>query len=199
MIGKFLKTKSRLRLFNDFLTLVLIVLALYIFALPLIPQLSWYNTKPTPIARSHQHVVTPQQAVVYHPSGNELVIPSINLNQHIFTGTSIYTVNLGVWMRPNGSTPDKGSNTIFVGHRFTYTNPRGVFYFLGNIHIGDSIVVYWQNKTYMYQVNQIKVVVPTDTTVEDPTNTPIITLYTCTPLWSLKDRLVIIASEVSVQ
>lgn len=125
---------------------------------------------------------------------NSVIIPSILLDKPILEGRDTYTIlNKGIWRWPDGSTPDRGSNTILIGHRFTYTDPRGVFYFLHKIKIGEDIGITWQNKQYIYKVSDIKVVPPTDTSILSPTKKPTLTMYTCTPLWWPKDRLVIIA------
>jgi len=103
------------------------------------------------------------------------------------------TLNKGIWRWPNGSTPDKGGNTVLIGHRFTYTNPRGAFYFLNKVKMGDEIGVFWNNREYLYRVASISVVSPTDTAIEDNTSDTRLTLFTCTPLWLPKDRLVVVA------
>ena len=99
----------------------------------------------------------------------------------------------GIWRWPAGSTPDKGGNTVLVGHRFTYTNPKGVFYALNDVSVGDTIGVVWQGKAYVYVVSATEVVPPSDVRILDPTTIPTLTLYTCTPIWWPKDRLVVIA------
>lgn len=184
-----------LRRFNNLLSLVIVVLAAYIFFLPIVPELSWWAKHSAPLISKPVSRHLPQQRVI--PKDNRLVIPSIDLDQPIYEGQSIYTVNKGVWIRPNASTPDHGSNTVMVGHRLTYTNPRGVFYFLDKIQLGDPIEVDWHGQAYIYKARQIVEASPQDTSVEAPSSSAELTLYTCTPLWSLKDRLVVIAMKVS--
>ena len=92
-----------------------------------------------------------------------------------------------------GRTPDRGGNTVLIGHRFTYTTPRGVFYYLNKVKLNDEIGLWWNNKEYLYRVSGIKEVKPTDTAVENATTQPQLTLFTCTPLWLPKDRLVVVA------
>jgi LPXTG-site transpeptidase (sortase) family protein len=129
-------------------------------------------------------------------SQNTLIIPTIALSQPLHEGTDTYKELVqGVWHWPYGSSPDKGSNTVLIGHRFTYTNPRGVFYSLDKVHTGDEIGVAWKNKMYLYRVAETKVVSPGDVAIEAPTQRPTLTLYTCTPLWWPTDRLVIIAYQ----
>lgn len=84
-----------------------------------------------------------------------------------------------------------------AGHRLSYTQPQGVFYFLDKIKVGDPIEIYWHGRAYKYVTRAITETVPQDKEVEAATPNAILTLYTCTPLWSFKDRLIIIASEVS--
>lgn len=121
---------------------------------------------------------------------NQLYIPGIKLTQPILEGDKPTTVNRGVWRLPDGSTPARGSNTVLVGHRFSYQNPS-VFYHLDKVKQGDNIYVSWNKKVYQYKVEQIRTVTPDTTSVEDPTKEPQLTIYTCTPLWSTSHRLVI--------
>lgn len=133
--------------------------------------------------------------------GNWLIIPSMLLKQPIYEGTvsQTYTVlDKGIWHWPNGSTPDQGGNTILIGHRFTYTNPRGVFYELNQLKLGDQIGVWWAGKQYTYMVSSISVVSPSDTAILSQTKQPELTLYTCTPLWNPKERLIVVAQQESI-
>ncbi|HSX46847.1 MAG TPA: class E sortase [Patescibacteria group bacterium] len=181
-----------LRRLNNGLSVVVVVLALYIFLLPFLPELTWWAKHSAPLIS--KPVTT---SVSIHklpiPQDDRLVIPALDMDEKIYEGQSVYTVNKGVWIRPNASTPSEGSNTVMVGHRFTYTNPRGVFYYLDKLSPGDQIIVYWHGKAYIYEVQSESEVPPTDAGVEAPTPDSRLTLYTCTPLWSLKDRLVITA------
>ncbi len=181
-----------LRRVNDGLSVVVILLAFYIFLLPFLPEAVWWAHHSAPLISKPNHTAAPSLSEPI-PKDNRLVIPALGLDEAIYEGQSIYTVNKGVWIRPNASTPDRAGNTVMVGHRFTYTNPRGVFYYLDKLNLGDPIVVYWHAKAYKYETTAMKVVPPTDESVEAPSSDSQLTLYTCTPLWSLKDRLVITA------
>lgn len=126
-------------------------------------------------------------------SFNRLILPAALSDQRVFDGLNARTLNQGVWHRPGTGTPDKGGNTVFAAHRFTYTNPRGAFYHLDKLRTGDHIGVVWSGKMYRYTVTEIKVVSPHAAYIEYPTAEPQLTLYTCTPLTLPKDRLVVIA------
>lgn len=118
------------------------------------------------------------------------------LQTRIYEGPVSQTYKIldkGIWRWPLGSTPDKGGNTILIGHRFTYTNPRGIFYNLDKLKVGQEIGVIWNNKKYLYKVTDTKVVPPSATNILNQTSDSRLTLYTCTPTWNPKDRLVVTA------
>lgn len=209
-------TYMSLRKINNVLLVAVILVNLYVIAVPFFPQLLFHfqqgqgkqqaledQLKP----KKNTSATTPTQtpaptAPVAAPSvqGNHVIIPSMLLDQPIVEDTNVYrALDKGVWRWPGGSTPDKGGNTVLVGHRFTYTKPKGVFYFMDKVHQDDTVGVVWDGKTYVYKVNGTQVVAPTETGILDPTEQPTLTMYTCTPLWLPKNRLVVTATLEYVQ
>ncbi|MDQ3123410.1 MAG: sortase [bacterium] len=177
------------RRFNNVLTVVAVVIALYIILLPLLPQLAWWVKEQSPIktwTSNQQEVAAEAEEPI---KDNRLLIPSLSLNKEIHEGGA-ESLNKGVVRRGQTSTPDKGSNTVLVGHRFTYDG-KGVFYHLDKVKKGDEITVHWNKKAYKYRVTEIVVVKADAIEIEAPTKDDLLTIYTCTPLWSAKDRLVI--------
>jgi LPXTG-site transpeptidase (sortase) family protein len=186
---------------NTCLLVAIIAINSYIIAMPFIPGIVfWYQSRhsdtkkvlttqldaPVPVKKPNN--TTP------YPSGDRLIIPSMLLDVPYFEGRDARTLNKGPWLRPNGSTPEKAGNTVIAGHRFTYTNPRGEFYHLDKVKVGDKIGMFRKEVRYIYIVREIKIVGPNEVSIEAPTETPQLTLYTCTPLWLPKDRLVVIAT-----
>ncbi len=132
--------------------------------------------------------------------GNTIYIPSIDLETEIKELKSIDDLHTGSWRRPETSTPDKGGNTVIVAHRYTRKNGESgpnTFYFLPKVQMGEKIFVNHENKMYEYEVYDIKIVEPEDTYIEDPTKENILTLYTCTPLWTSSQRHVVVAKLIS--
>ena len=78
---------------------------------------------------------------------------------------------------------------MLVGHRFTYDG-AAVFYSLDKLKAGDDAYLVHNQKIYHYVVTGSAIVPPTATEVEAPTNETKLTLYTCTPLVTAKNRLV---------
>lgn len=190
-------SQKNLRIFNNFLTFVVAFLALYIIAVPYLPQIGWWLKHDSPIQAilprdENPAAVAAADQVV---EDDRLFIPRIDLNQTIYNGNKS-DLEKGVWRVSATSTPDKGGNTVLVGHRFTYKDPAGVFYHLDKVQHGDIITVHWQGKVYEYKVTEIKVVPATEVSVEANTPEPQLTVYTCTPLWSVENRLVVIAKPL---
>ena len=123
---------------------------------------------------------------------NILIIPKINVKIDIVEGKDESALDNGAWRMPQGSTPDKGSNTVITGHRWKYRPPsEKTFYLLDKLEIGDTFQVFWNGKEYDYKVSSISIVVPTDLSVIEPTSSSVATLITCTPLFSVEKRLIV--------
>jgi LPXTG-site transpeptidase (sortase) family protein len=191
-----------LRYINWCLVALIILINGYLLAAPLWPRFElWKRQRQTAAVaglpyKTHLIKSSPgngQRDPI--PSDNRLVIPKIAINEHIYAGTNAHLVNQGVWDKTQTSIPPKGGNTVMVAHRFTYDGPA-TFYSLDKLSSGDKIVVYWQGKEYDYTVKTNKIVNATELSVEKPTKDSILTLYTCTPLWTAnpKYRIVVTAS-----
>jgi LPXTG-site transpeptidase (sortase) family protein len=174
---------------NNALTILVIMLALYILAAPYLPQIGWWLNPPTVPSRSASVKASPKKPI---SAQNLLIIDRLDMRQTINSGKTMSELRKGPWLIPKTSTPDRSSNTVIAGHRFTYAGPA-VFYFLDKVQLHDSIVIDWQHKEYTYRVATIKIVPPSDLSVQNPTKSSQLTLYTCTPLWTAKNRLIITA------
>jgi sortase A len=188
----------RLARVNTILLLLIILINGYTISLPAIPGAVfwWQNRGGKQTVRLEQKIHTlasknPDRKAV--PAENRLIVPSMAFDQAVFEGKTAKTLNKGLWHRPGTSSPDKGGNTVLAGHRLTYTNPQSTLYHLNKVSVGDPIGIWWNGKLYGYKVTEIKTVGPDEVSVEAPTDNPQLTIYTCTPLWLPKDRLVVIA------
>lgn len=187
---------------NNILFVGIVVINLYIIAAPLWPQVTfWWQSHHTSrqaeLTKALQHHVT-ATSIAKTPTNesNSLIIPSILLDQPTLEGPEKNWFSLlkqGVWRWPDSSTPDKGGNTVFLAHRFSYTGPHGAFYYLNKLKPGDKIGVIWNNKLYTYRVSSSTEVSPNDLAIENNTTDAQITLFTCTPLWHPVNRLVVVA------
>lgn len=187
---------------NNLLLAAIVVINAYVITAPLWPQVSyWWQSHHThrqqqlsQLLHSSQNVAKNTTQVKNQP--NSLIIPAMLLSQPTVEAPESKWFNAlkqGIWRWPGSSTPDKGGNTVFLAHRFSYTGPHGAFYYLDKLKPGDEIGVLWNGKTYTYTVVSSTEVPPTDTAIEDNTPDPRITLFTCTPLWHPVNRLAVVA------
>jgi LPXTG-site transpeptidase (sortase) family protein len=194
-------SSSRLRKFNNFLSVVVLLSALYLIIWPFLPRLDFwwksYRHSDPPLVTA---ITKPKNAgSVSAPKDNTLVIPALHMQVTVYDGPTYASLAKGVWHSPRSSTPDKGGNTVMAGHRFTYNGlQRGAstFYSLDRLKTGDQVVLYWSGVRYDYKVSDVLIVAPTEISIENPTPQPQLTLYTCTPLWTSLQRLVVQASLV---
>jgi len=84
----------------------------------------------------------------------------------------------------------------FVGNSVIFAHAReGYFLPLKNIKKENAVYVLAQNKWYLYKVNEIKEVYPSDVSVIGPTSDETLTLYTCSGFADSK-RLIVVAKRV---
>jgi sortase A len=131
---------------------------------------------------------------------NHLVILSAKIDIPLIQSESSNALSRGAWIYPFSALPGEKGNTVISGHRFQYfTHRSNSFYSLSKIQQGDTITVYWENKTLNYTVSEIFEVDPQEVNILEKGNEEKLTLYTCTPLFTTLKRLVIIALPVSSQ
>src|SRR5690606_15862011 len=85
------------------------------------------------------------------------------------------------------------SNNAFSPGDYKY-----VFVNLDRLDKGDTIYLNYQGTRYTYKVTVAhKVVEPNDVSVLNPSNKPILTLITCTPVGTNLRRLIVVAEQIS--
>ena len=108
-----------------------------------------------------------------------LRIPSIDLEVPVFDGTDELTLNRGAGHIEGTAQPGLVGNFGVAGHR------DGFFRELGELALGETIVVELLKGSSIYPVEDIWIVEPTEVWVLEPTETPSITLVTCYPFYFL--------------
>lgn len=140
-------------------------------------------------------ISTPDSATV--APINRLILDSAGVNMPLFVSGNEKVLLKGGWMYSGNSRPDQGGNTVIFGHRWLYKPPvKNTFYNLDEVKLGDKFTITWNGRTYTYETSDIKVVNPEDVWVMTPTDTPQVTLITCTPLFSTAQRLVVIGKLI---
>ncbi len=140
---------------------------------------------------------TPVPSVKFDPNHlnvtDRLVISKIGVDMPLFESDKLSILWKGGWVFPGTSTPDKGGNTVIFGHRFRYLPPiNNTFFSLDKIQMDDTFTVVWKGTIYHYQVIDKKVIEPSDFSILSQSSEQEVTLVTCTPLWTSKQRLVVV-------
>jgi sortase A len=118
-------------------------------------------------------------------------IPKIGLDRVVVEGVSVTDLKKGPGHYPGTALPGQLGNTVISGHRTTYGAP---FNRLDELQVGDEILVYDQSGPFKYVVSENKIVSPTAVEVLDPSSDARLTLTTCHPKFSARQRLIIVAT-----
>lgn len=154
------------------------------------------------ISRNSASTSSSTNLISNNTKNNILYIPSIDLAAEVQELEKLEDLHFGSWRIPYTSNPELGGNTVIVAHRYTDKGSRAenTFYHLPKVKIDEEIFMYWNNKKYIYKVYDIKVVEESETSIENATTTAnILTLYTCTPLWSTTHRHVVFSKLEEVK
>lgn len=131
------------------------------------------------------------------PEENRLVIPKIGVDVEIVGGNTEEALLQGAWHRPGTGNPESGGNFVVTGHRFRYLPPNNTtFYSLDELVKDDVIIVYYNGTEYDYLVSESFIVMPDQLEVEADLGYDVLTLYTCTPIWTSSKRLVVRALPI---
>lgn len=165
-------------------------------------------------AKGSAQEIPPLNMEIYPPD-MRIVIPRINQNVPV---VGVKNENLvarkwdeleadiqkalrnGVIHYPGTALPGDNGNVVITGHSSYYAWDAGrfkdVFALLHDVKIGDKIVVYFNQKKFVYEINKIKVVLPKDVDVLGPSQTEQLTLITCTPIGTNLKRLIVTAKLI---
>jgi sortase A len=141
------------------------------------------NKKP-----AQDHIHSPQ------PIGR-IMIPKIDLAAPIAEGVESQVLRYAVG-HIKGSPPlGAVGNSALAGHR---SSTYGEFFNrLDEVKVGDIVKIETLRQDFIYKVNDIKVVEPTDLSVlNDTSPKSMLTLITCTPKNSSRYRLIVSAEKV---
>lgn len=145
------------------------------------------------------------------PSDPRLIIPKINVDvpaiynvpndyDHLMAAMQKGVAHFAI---PGAdSVPGQLGNTVFSGHSsndlFEPGDYKFIFAQLDKLQKGDTIFANYQGTRYTYTVTKKQVVKPTNVqALLGYDKKPYLTLITCTPLGTARDRLLVTAEQVS--
>ncbi len=117
-------------------------------------------------------------------------IPSIGVSKVLVAGTDTSSLRLGPGHYPGTPLPGARGTVAIAGHRTTYGAP---FRRLDQLGRGDRIEVRMPYGTFVYRVEQRRIVAPTALWVTRRTSYDRLILSACHPLYSAAKRIVVFA------
>jgi sortase A len=122
-------------------------------------------------------------------------VPRIGLEVVVFSGVAPETLKKGPGYMPGTVLPGQPGNAVISGHRTTYGRP---FFDVDQLQPGDRIEIETAIGTHVYELREEScIVAPTDVWVADPREGAWLTLTTCNPKFSARERLIVTAELVS--
>lgn len=188
---------SATRIVTILVAAIMILAGLYTLAVALTPAIIAPTINPT----SNKTVKQLQSKAAI--TENRLYIPKIDVNLPYATGSETVMEKGAWWRRPDNGNPADGGNFVLSAHRFIMgltpqqTLRKSPFYNIDKLKTGDELVVDYDGKRYTYEISKIFSVTPDAIEIENRTNEPQLTLYSCTLGGSADGREVIVAKPIS--
>jgi sortase A len=122
-----------------------------------------------------------------------LRIPSLDVEVVTFEGVDVETLQMGPGHMPGTALPGQPGNAVISGHRTTYGRP---FFDFDQLVPGDRIEIETAIGLHVYEVDDSFIVEPTEVWVTEDKPGGWLTLTTCNPKFSARERLIITARLV---
>ena len=137
-------------------------------------------------------------SVAGNPMMGYLQIDRINVELPIYHGTSDDVLNIGVGHLQGSSLPIGGENTHSVMSAHRGLPSSKLFTDLDRLEVGDTFRIIILDQMLTYQVDQIKIIEPTDVTdLQIIEGGDYCTLFTCTPYGINTHRLLVRGTRIA--
>ena len=107
----------------------------------------------------------------------KLIIPRLDAQLYVVEGDTVRDLRRGPGHLRGTALPGGKGNCVIAGHRDTH------FRVLKDIRTGDDIVLQTRAGKFLYRVQKLEVVPPSDTAPLKPTPEPELNLITCYPFY----------------
>jgi sortase A len=160
---------------------------------PTAPPTSVDDPDPGPTSSTSSTLPPPPPA----PDGGDpvarIVIPEIGVNKIVVEGVNLSDLKRAPGHYPGTSLPGLPGNAAIAGHRTTYGAP---FYRLDELEPGDEIFAETTYGEFRYEVTETLIVRPNQVEVLEKGGDARLTLTTCHPRYSARQRMVVVAHLV---
>jgi sortase A len=117
-------------------------------------------------------------------------IPAIDIDAPVVQGDGWEQLKKGVGQNFGSANPGQNGNVVLSAHNDVYGE---LFRYLDKLTAGDQVVLYTQQRQYVYIVDRTAIVEPTAVEVMASTGSPTVTLISCYPYLVDKQRIVVFA------
>lgn len=180
------KPKSIGKIVAITLAMVLMAGGLYLLSLVLAPEYAKITVRPIEVAKLAAPVA----------GDNRVIIPKIGVD--IPYGEGLAALDSGAqWRFPERGNPQDGGNFIIAAHRLTIkptpqeTIQKSPFYQIDKLNVNDEIIINYNGKRYGYKISEKREVEPAAIEIENRTDQPRLTLYSCNLDGAASGRIVI--------
>jgi sortase A len=142
----------------------------------LLPMVQSLANLPVPTA-------APDQAI-------RIQIPALDIDAPVVQGDGWEQLKKGVGQNIGSANPGQNGNVVLSAHNDVYGE---LFRYLDKLVPGDQVVLYTQQRQYVYVVDRTSIVEPTAVEVMASTGSPTTTLISCYPYLVNKQRIVVFA------
>jgi sortase A len=137
---------------------------------------------PQPIAPPPENAVDPTHMV------GKIEIPKIGVDENLFEGIALSTLDKGPGHWPGTAMPGQPGNVVIAGHRVSHSKP---FRHIDDLVEGDQVKFTVNGTEFTYVVTGREIVDPTAIRIVDQTPQPTATLFACHPPGSVAERYVV--------
>jgi sortase A len=213
LLGKVQASAQTVRKSRHFIPIMasIIVVLLFVFVQYNRTFIATVQAYVAPGDSSIQNIVIDPAADVAVSPEPRLIIPKINVDVPVIYDVATddrsqqAAMEKGVAHFPvpgANSKPGQIGNTVLSGHSSNDLFDSGIYKFifaqLEKMQVGDTIYANYEGVRYTYVITRTEVVRPNEVNkLIYPTDKPILTLITCTPLGTALNRLLVTAEQVS--
>ena len=140
------------------------------------PMVQSLSNLPVPTA-------APDQAI-------RIQIPAIEIDAPVVQGDAWEQLKKGVGQNVGSANPGQNGNVVLSAHNDVYGE---LFRYLDKLAPGDQVILYTQQRQFVYVVDRTAIVEPTAVEVMASTGSPTVTLISCYPYLVDKQRIVVFA------
>ncbi|HAL15340.1 MAG TPA: hypothetical protein DCP32_00895 [Anaerolineaceae bacterium] len=126
---------------------------------------------------------SPQQAV-------RIQIPAIDVDAPVVQGDGWEQLKKGVAQHLGTPNPGQNGNIVLSAHNDVFGE---IFRHLDRLQEGDKVILYTNQRAFVYVVKQTQIVEPTQVEVMAGTQEPVVTLISCYPYLVDNQRIVVTA------